>query len=452
MLSKNQKYTVTIESCTVEGYGVCRLDGRAVFVSGALPGEDWEVLILKVTNTAVWAKGTRMLKASPDRIPNTCPNPCGGCSLRCLRYPEELAVKKQHVDDCLRRLGGQARGTDCIHPSPDTDRCRNKAVFAVGDRDGKAVFGFYRPRSHDIVPVTDCLLQSERCLQTAKAVIDFMNREGISAYCEESGRGTVRHLFWRESDRDAVLCITAARGFGSRTEDLVGFLRRACPFLTGIVLNVNKSRLNTVLAGEFYTLWGRETVRQRFCGVDFEVQPQAFLQVNPLQAEAIYRQVCEWAIPAGEEPEVLDLYCGAGTISLCLAKTAGHVTGIEIVPEAVENAKKSAAKNGIANTDFFCADSSELSGLGLHPAAAVVDPPRKGLDERVVTDLAALMPERIVYVSCNPATLARDLKRFAEQGYLLQRAEAFDMFPRTAHVETVVLLSKKRLDSCKAMV
>ena len=411
MLSKNQKYTVTIESCTVEGYGVCRLDGRAVFVSGALPGEDWEVLILKVTNTAVWAKGTRMLKASPDRIPNTCPNPCGGCSLRCLRYPEELAVKKQHVDDCLRRLGGQARGTDCIHPSPDTDRCRNKAVFAVGDRDGKAVFGFYRPRSHDIVPVTDCLLQSERCLQTAKAVIDFMNREGISAYCEESGRGTVRHLFWR-------------------------------PFLTGIVLNVNKSRLNTVLAGEFYTLWGRETVRQRFCGVDFEVQPQAFLQVNPLQAEAIYRQVCEWAIPAGEEPEVLDLYCGAGTISLCLAKTAGHVTGIEIVPEAVENAKKSAAKNGIANADFFCADSSELSGLGLHPAAAVVDPPRKGLDERVVTDLAALMPERIVYVSCNPATLARDLKRFEEQGYLLQRAEAFDMFPRTAHIETVVLMTR----------
>ncbi|MBQ3380336.1 MAG: class I SAM-dependent RNA methyltransferase, partial [Oscillospiraceae bacterium] len=306
MLSKNQKYTVTIESCTVEGYGVCRLDGRAVFVSGVLPGEDWEVLILKVTNTAVWAKGTRMLKASPDRIPNTCPNPCGGCSLRCLRYPAELTVKKQHVDDCLRRLGGQARGTDCIHPSPDTDRCRNKAVFAVGDRDGKAVFGFYRPRSHDIVPVTDCLLQSERCLQAAKAVIDFMNREGISAYCEETGRGTVRHLLWRESDRDAVLCITAARGFGSRTEDLVGFLRRACPFLTGIVLNVNKSRLNTVLAGEFYTLWGRETVRQRFCGVDFEVQPQAFLQVNSLQAEAIYRKVCEWAIPAGEEPEVLD--------------------------------------------------------------------------------------------------------------------------------------------------
>ncbi len=183
-------------------------------------------------------------------------------------------------------------------------------------------------------------------------------------------------------------------------------------------------------------------MRQRFCGVDFEVQPQAFLQVNPLQAEAIYRQVCEWAIPAGEEPEVLDLYCGAGTISLCLAKTAGHVTGIEIVPEAVENAKKSAAKNGIANADFFCADSSELSGLGLHPAAAVVDPPRKGLDERVVTDLAALMPERIVYVSCSPATLARDLKRFEEQGYLLQRAEAFDMFPRTAHVETVVLLSR----------
>ena len=442
MLTKNQQYTVSIESCTVEGYGVCRLDGRAVFVSGALPGEEWEILILKVTNTAVWAKGIRMITASPDRIPNTCPNPCGGCSLRHLDYPAELAVKKQHVDDCLRRLGGQEKESDCIHPSPLIDRCRNKAVFAVGERDGKAVFGFYRPRSHDLIPVSDCLLQTERCLQAAGAVTDFMNREGISAFCEETGKGTVRHIFWRESDRDAVLCITAARGFGSRTDALVSFLRSACPFLTGIVLNINKSRLNTVLAGEFHTLWGCETVRQSFCGVDFEVHPQAFLQVNPLQAEAIYQKVLEWALPEGTEPDILDLYCGAGTISLCLAGTAGHVTGVEIVPEAVENAKKSAARNGITNADFFCADSSGLSALGLHPDAAVVDPPRKGLDDRVVTDLAALKPERIVYVSCNPATLARDLKRFEEHGYVLQRAEAYDMFPRTAHVETVVLLTR----------
>jgi 23S rRNA (uracil1939-C5)-methyltransferase len=442
MLTKNQQDTVTIESCTVEGYGVCRLDGRAVFVSGALPGESWEIRILKVTNTAVWAKGLRLLEASADRIANTCPNPCGGCSLRHLDYPAELAIKKRHVDDCLRRLGGQEKETDCIHPSPVIDRCRNKAVFAVGELDGTAVFGFYRPRSHDLIPVADCLLQSERCLQAAMAVTDFMNHEGISAYCEESGKGTVRHIFWRESDRDAVLCITAARGFGSRTEALVEFLRAACPFLTGIVLNINKSRLNTVLAGEFYTLWGCETVRQRFCGVDFAVHPQAFLQVNPLQAEAIYRKVLEWAIPEGTELEVLDLYCGAGTISLCLAKTAGHVIGVEIVPEAVENAKKSAMQNGIPNADFFCADSSDLAKLGLHTDAAVVDPPRKGLDERVVTDLAALAPERIVYVSCNPATLARDLKRFEEQGYTLQCAEAYDMFPRTAHVETVVLLSR----------
>ena len=446
MLTKNQKYTVTIESCTVEGYGICRLDGRAVFVSGALTGESWEILILKVTNTAVWAKGIRLITPSPERIPNTCPNPCGGCSLRHLSYPAELAVKKQHVDDCLRRLGGQKKGTDCIHASPDIDRCRNKAVFAVGERGGKAVFGFYRPRSHDLVPVSDCLLQSERCLQAAKAVTDFMNREGIPVYSEETGKGTVRHLFWRESDKSAVICITAVRGFGARTGVLVDFLRRTCPFLTGIVLNINKSRLNTVLAGEFYILWGSETVCQRFCGVEFEIQPQAFLQVNPRQAEAIYRKVCEWAVPVDTKPEVLDLYCGAGTISLCLAEAAGHVTGVEIVPEAVENARQSAARSGISNADFFCADSSELSALGLRPDVAVVDPPRKGLDERVVADLAALEPERIVYVSCNPATLARDLKRFEEHGYFLQRAEAFDMFPRTAHVETVVLLTRNSLE------
>ena len=437
-------YTVIIESCTVEGYGVCRLDGRAVFVSGALPGEECEIQILKVTNTAVWAKSRRLLAAQPARIPNTCPNPCGGCSLRHLDYAEELKIKKQHVDDCLRRLGGQEKETDCIHPSPLVDRYRNKAVFAVGERDGKAVFGFYRPRSHDLIPVSDCLLQSEHCLQAAKAVTDFMNREGISPYREETGKGTVRHIFWRESDRDAVLCITAARGFGSRTEALVAFLRDTCPFLTGIVLNINKSRLNTILTGEFYTLWGSETVRQRFCGAEFEVQPQAFLQVNPQQAEAIYEKVREWAIPTGTKPEILDLYCGAGTITLCLAGSAGHVTGVEIVPEAVENAKKSAERNGILNADFFCADSSELGKLNIHPDTAVVDPPRKGLDERVVTDLAALGPERIVYVSCNPATLARDLKRFEEQGYILERAEAYDMFPRTAHVETIVLFNNKK--------
>ena len=441
MLTKNQQYTVSIESCTVEGYGVCRLDGRAVFVSGALPGEEWEILILKATNSAVWAKGIRLIAASDARIANDCPNPCGGCSLRHLEYAAELAVKKQHTDDCLRRLGGQEKGTDCIHPSPAIERYRNKAIFAVGEREGKAVFGFYRPRSHDLIPITDCLLQSERCLRAARAVTDFMNREGIAAYCEERGKGTVRHIFWRESERDAVLCITAARGFGGRTEALVAFLRGECPFLTGIVLNINKARLNTVLAGEFYTLWGSGSVRQDFCGVEFAVQPQAFLQVNPRQAEAIYEKVREWAVPEGSRAEILDLYCGAGTISLCLAGSAARVTGVEIVPEAVENAKQSAARNGISNTEFFCADSSELGRLGIHPDAAVVDPPRKGLDERVVTDLAALGPERIVYVSCNPATLARDLKRFEERGYTMERAEAYDMFPRTAHVETVCLLT-----------
>ena len=271
------------------------------------------------------------------------------------------------------------------------------------------------------------------------------NRPRLDQYQHRQGPIHIRrrNIFWRESDADAVLCIVAARGFGSRTAALLDSLRSACPFLTGIVLNVNKSRLNTILSGDFFTLWGSESVRQRFCDVQFSVQPQAFLQVNPLQAEAIYRKVQEWALTEKSEPEILDLYCGTGTISLCLAKHGGHITGIEIVPEAVENAKKSALENGIANADFLCADSSVLAELGLHPNIAVVDPPRKGLEECVVGDLATLNPERIIYVSCNPATLARDLKRFSELGYTLQRAEAYDMFPRTAHVETVCLLCKQ---------
>ena len=410
MLTKNQRAEVRIESCTPEGFGVCRLEGRAVFVSAALPGERWEILILKVTQTAVWAKGLRLLEAAPERIEQDCPNPCGGCTLRCISYEGELRLKKAHVDDCLQRIGKQENSTSEIHPSPQSQRYRNKAILAVGQQEGKAVFGFFRPRTHTIVPVSDCLLQSEECLTAARAVTEFMNQYGIPAYDEQTGKGTVRHIFWRESGGgDRVLCIVAARGFGNLTSALTDSLRKRCPGLTGIVLNINKTRGNTVLAGDFYTLWGTPCIKESLCGNEFEIAPQAFLQINPPQAENLYRKALEYALrpsPNRDAPQnklVLDLYCGAGTVSLCLASAFDRVIGAEIVPEAVENAKENAKRNQVSNVDFVCADAAEIASRlrtqGLKPDTVVVDPPRKGLAESVIRDIAGMQPERVVYIS-----------------------------------------------------
>ena len=440
MIKKNEHYEVTMESCTQEGYGICRLEGRAVFVAGALAGEKWEILILKVTNTLIWAKAVRLITPSPSRIPNDCINPCGGCSLRHVKYDEELRLKLEHLNSCLRRIGGLDKSVSIIHPSPNTERYRNKAIFAVSQKNGKAEFGFYKPRSHTLVNTGDCLLQSEDSLRTASALIEFMNEHQIRAYDEASKQGTVRHIFWRESSSQALLCIVSARGFGANTNPLVEALCKACQKLTWIVLNINKTEGNTVLAGEFHTLWGDANIEEEICGVRFQISPRAFFQVNAPQAECIYRKVIQYA---GKGQSVLDLYCGTGTISLCLAKSGVHVTGVEIVPEAIENAKANAKRNGLPNCKFVCSDAAELR-TDEEFDTVVVDPPRKGLEESVIDDIVKLSPDRIVYVSCNPATLARDLACFSRHHYDLQAAEAFDMFPRTAHVETVALLSRRK--------
>ena len=439
MITKNQKYEVTSESCTQEGYGICRIDGKAVFVKGALAGEIWIILILKVTNTAIWAKGLYLVKESPMRISPDCPNNCGGCSLRHVRYEEELRMKLEHVNSCMQRIGGQNKTVSVIHASPLVDRYRNKAIFAVAEINGKAAFGFYKPRSHELVPVEECLLQSQNCIKAASAVVEFMNSHQIRAYDETTGKGAVRHLFWRESSSGAVICIVAAKGFGVNTRPLVEALLHSCVGLTGIVLNINKTRGNVVLSGDFYTLWGDADLEEELCGVQFSISPRAFFQVNTPQAERIYYKVLEYA---GEAKHVLDLYCGTGTISLCLAKNGINVTGVEIVPDAVENAKANARRNNIASSEFICSDAADLK-TDKPFDTVVLDPPRKGLAESVIKDVVRLAPEKIIYVSCNPATMARDLAIFNQFHYELMDAEAFDMFPRTAHIETVCLLTHK---------
>lgn len=459
-LRKNEIYDCAITGLTSEAMGVGRINGQAVFVRGALPGELWRVKIVKVGKTVAYGRGEECLSPSPspDRVAPGCPayGRCGGCSCRHMSYECELAFKLDKVNDALRRIGGADIVCDGILGSEDTERYRNKAIYAIGGSAAEPVYGFFRANSHDVVGVEGCLLQSESADRCAAAVCGWMRRYGVEPYDVKSGSGSVRHVFTRTArDGSAVCCVVSAGGFGAKTQPLVDALREACPELKGVVLCVNRTRGNTVLAGDFHTLWGEPDLTDTLCGFEFEIAPQAFYQVNPTQAERLYRRAVELALP---EPggTVLELYCGAGTISLALAARAKRVIGAEIVPEAVENARANARRNGVKNVEFICADAAEaaarFAGEGGRPDVIVVDPPRKGMSAEALDAVASMQPERIVYVSCDPATLARDIARLRPHGYLAGRATAVDMFPRTAHVETVVLLSKGEIDSKKVRV
>lgn len=446
-LQKNQIYTCTAESWSSDGAGVCRIDGRAVFVPGVIPGETWEVRILKVTASAVYGKGERLIAPAPERIVPDCPvyAKCGGCALRHMTYDKELEFKLQRVNDAYQRIGGLSLRAEEILGAAQTEQYRNKAIYAV---DAQYRPGFFRPRSHDVIPVDRCLLQSEASDRAAWAVCDFCRENGITVYDEQSGKGLLRHVFTRTARNGALqVTVIAAGGFGGKTAALTEAIRTACPETAGIILNVNKTKGNTVLAGDFYTLWGSGVLSDTLCGAEFALSPMSFYQVNPAQAERLYAKALELAAPEGKGT-VLDLYCGAGTISLCLARGAEKVIGAEIVPAAVENARENAARNGLHNTEFLCADAgqaaAELLRRGVKPDAVVVDPPRKGLSPEVIDAVCGMTPERVVYVSCDVATQARDLKFFAEHGYTALKAVAVDMFPRTQHVETVVLMSQNR--------
>ena len=452
-LKKNQLYQVNIESYSSEGLGVCRVGGRAVFVPKTIVGEEWEIRLVKVTKTAVYGRGEKLLAASPERRGSQCPvfSRCGGCDLWHMSYEEELRFKLGRVNDALAHIGRQSLRAEEILGSDSVLRYRNKGIFAVADLNGSPASGFYRERSHELIPVEQCLIQNEWSERAAAAVVAFMKEQAIPAYDESDGSGCIRHVFCRKARQtnDAVVCVVSARGLGTKTDALIDALRSALPGLTGIVLNINKSRGNTVLTGDFYTLWGKSEMEDMLCGSRFSIAPQAFFQINPPQAEKLYQRAIEYAAP-DQNSLVLDLYCGAGTISLSLARKAGRVIGAEIVAEAVDNARKNAAANGFTNTEFLCADAGDAAILlrkrGLKPDIVVVDPPRKGMREEAIAAVASMEPERIVYVSCNPSTLARDILRLNACGYQLRAATAVDMFPRTCHVETVCCLYHQKKD------
>ena len=449
-LAKNQIYESRINGFTSQAAGVCRIGGRAVFVPGALPEELWRVRIVKVTRTAVWGRGEELLEPSPLRREPICPvyGRCGGCAAMHMDYELELAFKLDRVNDALRRIGGLELRAERIIGAERTEGYRNKAIynFAPGP-----VCGFYRPRSHQVVAAQRCRLQPEVFDRAAGALLEWMKAERVPAYDEATGRGLIRHLFLRRTTSDLAACIVAA---GDVVPGAVEALRRACPELTGVLLCVDREPGNGVLSGPVRTLWGSPTVEETLCGARLTLSPLTFFQVNTAQAEKLYALAGEYAEPAGRT--VLDLYCGAGSIGLAVARDAAKLIGSDIVPSAVENARQNAAQNGVIGAEYICGDASavaeKLAAEGLRPDVIITDPPRKGMDEPVLDAIAAMAPEKLVYVSCDPGTLARDLKRLTDQGYQPQKCAAVDMFPRTYHVETVVQLSKGEIQSTKIRV
>ncbi len=444
ILEKNALFEAEIDGLTSQAQGVCRWAGRAVFVPRALPGERWLVRVVKVTKTAVYGRGEQLLSPSPARTEPACPvyGKCGGCDALHMDYEAELRFKLGRVNDALRRIGGLDIRAERIIGADSQEGYRNKAIynFAPGP-----VCGFYRPRSHEVIQTARCRLQPEAFDRAAGALLGWMRENAVPAYDETTGRGLIRHLYMRGTSEDLAACIVAA---GPVDDGAVQALRRACPQLTGVLLCENSRPGNVVLDGPVRTLWGRATVTERLCGARFSLSPLTFFQVNTAQAERLYALAGAYARPAGKA--VLDLYCGAGTIGLSVARDAARLIGSDIVPSAVENARANARRNGVDGARYICGDASHvaasLAAEGLRPDVIITDPPRKGMDEPVLAAIAAMGPERLVYVSCDPATLARDLKRLSALGYAPQACAAVDMFPRTCHVETCVLLSKLKVE------
>ena len=455
---KNQIFDLTIDNYSSEGDGIARLDGMAVFVKGALRGERCRVKLLKVGKTAAWGRVEQVVTPSPARIKPDCPHfpKCGGCALRHMSYAEELEFKRQRVEDALRRIGGLDLSVDVIHGAEAPECYRNKAQFPVSDRSGKLSIGFFRARSHDVIDVERCLLQRPEADAAARAVKGWMERFKVPAYDELTHKGLVRHVYVRTNrNGESLVCLICNDTKLPHLNAMIDALQEAVPGMVGLVLSINREKTNVILGKDYQTLWGQDFLYDTLCGLTFKLSVPSFFQVNPMQTEVLYRKAAEFAGLTGDET-VVDLYCGTGTISLVLAGQARQVIGAEIVPSAIEDARENAARNGLANTEFICADAkeaaAELVRRGIKPDVISVDPPRKGMAEEVIGHIVSMEPKKIVYVSCDPATLARDLSRFAALGYQAEKAEAVDMFPRTHHVETVVLLSKGEVASKKIRV
>lgn len=457
-LQKNQILTLHIERLSSDGSGVAHsADGEAVFVPGTAPGDEARVRIVKDCGRYAFGILDELLTPSPDRIPVDCPvaGPCGGCSLRHLDYAAELRAKQESVLDAFRRIGGLEVPVLDILPSPEVDRYRNKVQFPVGvDKNGVPCIGFYAGRTHRIVPCPDCKLQPGVLNEIGNALCAFFAQQGIRPYDEQSGKGLVRHIFLRRGAHSGqiMVCLVCTRAKLPHAEQLCTALREQFPAISTILLNVNAKNTNVILGSENHILYGPGYIEDTLCGVPVRLGPLSFYQVNTLAAERLYGVAAQYAQLTPDDA-LLDLYCGMGTIGLSMADQCRELIGVEIVPEAIESAKANAARMGetvAAKSRFFCADAgqaaTQLAAEGLHPDIVMLDPPRKGCDEATLSAVVRMAPRRVVYVSCNPATAARDAAWLEKNGYHAEKVQPVDLFPRTKHVEAVLLLTKLNVE------
>ena len=462
-LQKNQIITLSIERLSGDGSGVGHWEGEAVFVPGTAPGDVIRARIVKDCKRYAFGIVEAVETASPDRIPADCPvaGPCGGCSLRHLRYEAELQAKQAAVADAFRRIGGLDVPVEPILPSPEVDRYRNKVQYPVGlDKAGRPCIGFYAGRSHRIVPCADCKLQPAILNEIGSALCGLFGQYGIQPYDEASGAGLVRHIFLRRGAHSGqiMVCLVCTRPRLPHAAELTAALCARFRDIRTVLINVNPDKTNVILGRENRVLYGPGFIEDTLCGVPVRLGPFSFYQVNTPGAEQLYGVAAAYADPSPDDL-LLDLYCGMGTIGLSMAGRCRALVGVEVVPEAIESAKANAARMGdaiAAKSRFFCADAGEaarrLAAGGLAPDIVIVDPPRKGCDEATLAAILEMSPRRLVYVSCNPSTAARDAARLAREGYRVEKVQPVDMFPRTGHVETVVLLSKGKIDSKKVRV
>ena len=450
MLIKNQIYETTVTDYTAEGQGVARIDGCAVFLPNAIAGERVRVRIEKANKTWAAGKIVEILEKSPHRVNRECPvaKLCGGCDFWHMDYAEETRLKAQRVTACLNRLAGEQLEPLPILAAPSCHGYRNKAQYPVALEKGRAYAGFFRAGTHQVVENRRCLILPEETDAVKDAVMDYVNQFRVSVYDEASHKGLLRHIYVRRGavSGQILVCLAVNGEKLPKPEALIIRLQKI-PGFTTLVLSVNTKKGNAVLGEKFITLYGPGYIEDTLCGLNFRLSPRSFYQVNHHQAQRLYETAISLA-GITKEDTVLDLYCGVGTITLAMASAAGKVIGVEVVPQAVEDAKDNARRNGIENAEFFCGDAGqaalELEKNGVRPDVVVVDPPRKGLNGDTIEALHRMAPRRVVYVSCDPATLARDVALLKERGYVLQNAMAADLFPRCAHVETIVCLGGKK--------
>ena len=449
MLTKNQIYETVITDYTMEGQGVAHIEGCAVFIPNAVSGETVKVRIEVAKKTWAAGKIVEILEKSPHRCNRECPvaKKCGGCDFWHMDYEEESRLKAERVRNCLNRIGGEALEKVEILSAPTCYGYRNKAQYPVAAQKNKAYAGFFQAGTHQVVENKRCLILPEETDAVKDTVMDYVNQFRVTAYDETEHKGLLRHIYVRRGavSGQILVCLVVNGRSIPKAHELVGRLKKI-PGFTTLVLSINTKKGNTVLGDEFITLHGPGYIEDTLCGLNFRLSPRSFYQVNHHQAQRLYEAAISQA-EITKNDTVLDLYCGVGTITLAMASAAGKVIGVEVIPQAVEDAKDNAKRNGIENAEFFCGDAGqaalELEKQGIKADVVVVDPPRKGLNADTIEALHRFAPRRIVYVSCDPATLARDVALLKERGYKLKNALAADLFPRCSHVESIVTMVKE---------